>query len=165
MFRHISRCSTIISFLTTGSVFADDPGQKLHQVADNHDKYAESLDAERDTVLALADAPSMLTEIRAVLDSTRIAELVLMTELGTTDSPELTRRLGALKRASRMRILHIQLKYARDEGRARLERRILNSIEDLQRPTSPGGPRLTERVSPPPEATEAVRPAGGSRSR
>jgi hypothetical protein len=105
----------------------------------------------------------MLTEIRAVMDSTRQAQQTLIEELGTDRSPELTRRQGELKKTSRMRILHIQLKYARVEGRTGLERRIICSIEDLQRPAAPGGPRLSGAVFPTPVAQAAETPAGGSR--
>ncbi|MEN8007198.1 MAG: hypothetical protein ABFS42_09290 [Candidatus Krumholzibacteriota bacterium] len=94
----------------------------------------------------------MLAEIRAAMDSTRRAELALREEFGPEQGPEFARRLGNLKKTSRMRILHIQLKYAREEGRAELVRRIQTSIEDLQRPMAPGGPRLNGRNAPSPAA-------------
>lgn len=116
------------------------------------------------TAWASVESPdTMISEIRAAMDSTRSAELALKQEFSLDKGPELARRLGELKRASRMRILHIQLKYARQEGRAELVRRIQTSIEDLQRPTAPGGPRLSGRISPSPEAEPVVSPAGGPR--
>ena len=115
------------------------------------------------TTWVMAGEPqTMLTEIRAAMDSTRRAELALREEVGLSQGPELTRRLGELKKSSRMRILHIQLKYAQEEGRAELVRRIQSSIEDLQRPMAPGGPRLSVRTTPSPEAKPVVKPAGGS---
>ncbi|MCK9995903.1 MAG: hypothetical protein KAH56_06460 [Candidatus Krumholzibacteria bacterium] len=101
---------------------AGDPPAKLIQVAENHENFAERT--------------SMLAEIRAVMDSMRCSKQVLIEELGTDNSPELTRRMGELKKSSRMRILQIQLNYARGEGRAELESRILTCIEDLQRPVA-----------------------------
>ena len=103
----------------------------------------------------------MLTEIRAVMDSTRSAENALKEEFSLAKGPELARRLGELKMASRMRILHIQLKYAQKDGRAELVRRIQTTIEDLQRPTAPGEPRLSGRVSPSPAAKPVVSSTGG----
>ena len=111
---------------------------------------------------AAEEPPTMLTEIRAAMDSTRMAELVLREELGLVQGPDLTRRLGELKKSSRMRILHIQLKYAQEEGRAELALRIQRSIEDLRRPLAPGGPRLSGRITPSPVAKPVVTPAGGS---
>lgn len=105
---------------------------------------------------------SMLAEIQAVMDSTRRAEQAIIDELGTDQSPELTRRRGELKRASRMRILQIQLNYARGEGRTELASRILTSIEELQRPLAPGGPRPRGRISTTSVANNAEKPAGGS---
>lgn len=61
-------------------------------------------------------------------------------------NPELTRRMGELKKSSRVRILQIQLNSTRGEGRTELENRILTCIEDLQR-------LLAQTV---------VKPAGGS---
>jgi hypothetical protein len=107
------------------------------------------------------DSPTMLTEIRAAVDSTRNAELALTEEYSLANGPELARRLGELKKASRMRILHIQLKYAQKDGRTELVRRIQTTIEDLQRPMAPGGPRLTGRVSPSPVAKTVVSSNGG----
>jgi hypothetical protein len=155
----------ITCLMTVDCVFAGDPGAKLVQVAGNHQKNAEPASPSRETTVSSVDIPTMLTEIRAVMDSTRVVEFAIREEFGATDNQELTRRLGELKRASRMRILHIQLKYAREEGRMELERRILTSIEDLQRPMAPGGPRLMGRNSPPPEAPSDVKPAGGSQNR
>jgi|GEM_PF-4557947 len=105
---------------------------------------------------------TMLSEIRTAMDEARISELALRQELGVMEGPELTRRLGELKKSSRMRILQIQLKYARNEGRAELEKRILASIEDLQRPAAPGGPRPSGRISPPSGNQQVEKPAGGS---
>ena len=111
---------------------------------------------------AVAGPLSMITEIRAVMDSTRQTQQTLIEELGPDPSPELTRRQGELKKTSRMRILQIQLKYAREEGKIGLERRIMTSIEDLQRPAAPGGPRLSGGISPTPVVQAAETPAGGS---
>jgi hypothetical protein len=128
---------------------AADPQAKLTQVAGNHEKNAE---IDRNTLKTSSEGqetPSLLSEIRAVMDSTRHAEMALREQYGSSQDQELARRLGDLKKASRMRILHIQLKYAQEEGRTELERRILTSIEDLQRPAAPGGPRLSGKNSPP----------------
>ena len=115
------------------------------------------------TTWVMAGEPqTMLTEIRAAMDSTRRAELALREEVGLAQGPDLTRRLGELKKSSRMRILHIQLKYAQEEGRAELALRIQRSIEDLRRPMAPGGPRLSGRITPSPAAEPVVTPAGGS---
>jgi hypothetical protein len=154
----------ITCLIAVDSATAGDPGAKLVQVAGNHQKIAEPASTDRETTVSSAEPITMLTEIRAVMDSTRTAEFALREELGSAEGQEMARRLGELKRASRMRILHIQLQYAREEGRGELERRILTSIEDLQRPTAPGGPRLTGRNSPPPEAKPVVKPSGGSQS-
>ena len=127
---------------------AADPQAKLTRVAGNHEKHAE---IDRNTLKNPSvgqEPPSLLSEIRAVMDSTRHAEMALREQYDSSQDQELTRRLGDLKKASRMRILHIQLKYAQDEGRTELERRILTSIEDLQRPAAPGGPRLSGGDSP-----------------
>ena len=165
----MTRMTTLFLIITCliadDSAFAGDPGAKLVQVAGNHQKHAEPASATEGTAVSSAESTTMLTEIRAVMDSTRNLELALREELGTAEGQELARRLGELKRASRMRILHIQLKYAREERRGELEKRILTSIEDLQRPTAPGGPRLTGRNSPPPEAKPVVKPSGGSQYR
>lgn len=131
---------------------AADPQAKLTQVAGNHEK---NIDQSRETLKTPSEShesPSLLSEIRAVMDSTRIAEMALREKYGTGQDQELARRLGDLKQASRMRILHLQLKYAQEEGRTELERRILTSIEELQRPAAPGGPRLSGRNSPSPVA-------------
>jgi len=124
---------------------AGDPRVKLTQVTGNHEKYVEQAQGNLEIQEQTPEPTSMLAEIRAVMDSTRGAEQILKVEFGTDQGLELTRRLGELKKASRMRILQIQLKYARGEGRAELERRILTSIEDIQRPAAPGGPRLNGR--------------------
>jgi hypothetical protein len=155
--------SVFITCLSVASwAVAGDPQAKMAQVAGNHDKYADQtsetprIDAEK------VETPSLLSEIRAVVDSTRNAELALREEFTLDPEIELTRRLGDLKRSSGMRILHIQLEYAQKEGKMGLEKRIRTSIEDLQRPAAPGGPRLSGRISPLPEAQAAVTPAGGS---
>lgn len=114
------------------------------------------------TWVSAGEPPSMLTEIRAAMDSTRMAELALRQEFNVAQDPELTRRLGNLKKSSRMRILQIQLKYAKVEGRAELALRIQRSIEDLRRPMAPGGPRLSGRITPSPAAKPVVQPTGGS---
>ena len=141
---------------------AEDPQAKLTQVAGNHEIYAERAQGNLEIPEQIPESTSMLAEIRAVMDSTRGAEQALKDEFGTDQGLELTRRLGELKKSSRMRILHIQLEYARGEGRSELERRILTSIEDLQRPAAPGGPRLSGRMSPTPVANPVVKPADGS---
>ena len=162
MKRYIS-ASIVITYLVTAScAFAGDPRAKLVQVAGNHEKYAQRLHDPVDIVQAEPETLSMMAEIRAAMDSTRIAEMALREEFGTSQGQEYARRLGELKKSSRMRILQIQLKYARQGDRAELERRILVSIEDLQRPAAPGGPRLSGRNSPTPVAGPAVTPAGGS---
>ena len=142
---------------------AGDPQVKLSQVTGNHEKNAKQLQGNQLILAQILEPTSMLTEIRAVMDSTRQAQQALTEELGTDQGPEWTRRLGELKKTSRMRILHIQLKYAREEGRTGLERRIMTSIEDLQRPAAPGGPRLSGGISPTPVVQAAETPAGGSR--
>ena len=114
------------------------------------------------TWVMAGESQTMLTEIRATMDNTRMAELALRQEFSLTKDPEMTRRLGKLKMASRMRILQIQLKYAQAEGRAELALRIKRSIEDLRRPMAPGGPRLSGRITPSPAATPVAQPAGGS---
>lgn len=162
MKRHILVIVLLNCFALQGYAFAGDPGTKLVQVAGNHNKSLEPVRADGALNWDAASAPTMLSEIRAVMDSTRNAELSLRQELGDIEGSELTRRLGELKTASRMRILHIQLNYARDEGRYELERRILTSIEDLQRPAAPGGPLLTGRISPPSGSKPVEKPVGGS---
>jgi len=151
-------CFTVHSWAVAG-----DSREKMAQVAGIHDKYTNQTLENPQIATGKAAIPSLLSEIRAVMDSTRAAEMALREKYTVGQHPELTRRLGELKRTSRMRILHIQLKYARKEGRSGLEKRILTSIEELQRPAAPGGPRLSGRISPPPEAQAAVTPAGGSR--
>jgi hypothetical protein len=153
----------VISCLAVAAwAVADDSQAKLAQVTGNHEKYSDQTLEDRKSTPKAPPIPSLISEIRAVMDSTRIAELALRQELSQGQNPELTRRLGELKKSSRMRILHIQLRYAQEEGRKELERRILTSIEDLQRPGTPGGPRLSGRISPSPEVTPAVNQAGGS---
>jgi hypothetical protein len=141
---------------------AGDPRIKLIQVAGNHEKNVGRAQDNLEIQEQIPEPKSMLAEIRAVMDSTRGAEQALKVEFSTDQGLELTRRLGELKKASRMRILHIQLKHARGEGRAELEHRILTSIEDLQRPAAPGGPRLSGRISPSPVTETAETPADGS---
>lgn len=154
---------TTLTYLTMATwAVAGDPQVKLTQVAGNHEKNAKLAQGNPLILPHVLEPTSMLTEIRAVMDSTRQAQLALKEELGTDQSPEWTRRLGELKKTSRMRILHIQLKYARVEGRTGLERRIVFAIEDLQRPAAPGGPRLSGGISLTPVAQEAEFPAGGS---
>lgn len=162
---HRTKAVTALICLMIGtSALAADPRVKLTQVAENHQKNAAHQVGVSELESPRAAAPSMLTEIQAVMDSTRNAELVLKEEFGADQGPALTRRLGELKRASRMRILHIQLKYAKGEGRIQLERRILASIEDLQRPATPGGPRLRGGISPTSLAKPVVKSAGGSQN-
>ena len=141
---------------------AGDPRVKLIQVAGNHEKNVERAQGNLEIQEQIPEPTSMLAEIRAVMDSTRGAEQALKVEFGTDQDLQLTRRLGELKKASRMRILHLQLKYARGEGRAELAHRILTSIEDLQRPAAPGGPRLSGRISPSPVTETVAKPTGGS---
>jgi hypothetical protein len=129
---------------------AGDCQAKMAQVAGNHEKYSGQLLKSQGPAREESAEPSLLAEIRAVMDSTRIAEQALRNELGPGQEDELARRLGELKKSSRMQILHIQLKYAQEEGRTELERRILTSIEELQRPVAPGGPRVSGRISPSP---------------
>ena len=158
-----STAVTICIFIMIAtSALAGDPRVKMTQVAGNHQKNADNQPGVSEFESPRVAAPSMLTEIQAVMDSTRNAERLLREEFGDDQGPALTRRLGELKRASRMRILHIQLKYAKGAGRIQLERRILASIEDLQRPAAPGGPRLRGGISPSSVAKPAVKPAGGS---
>lgn len=149
-------------FSTTGWAVAGDSRDKMAQVAGNHEKYEDPTAQNQAIVAEIAETPTLLSEIRAVVDSCRTAELALRKQFPEGQNPELTRRLGELKRTSRMRILQIQLKYAQKDGRTELARRIRVSIEDLQRPMAPGGPRLSGRISPLPEAQAAVTPAGGS---
>jgi hypothetical protein len=141
---------------------AGDPQVKLSQVTGNHEKNAKQVQGNQLILTQIPEPTSMLTEIRAVMDSTRLAQQALTEELGPDPSSELTRRQGELKKTSRMRILQIQLKYAREEGKTGLERRIMTSIEDLQRPAAPGGPRLSGGISPTPVVQAAETPAGGS---
>ncbi len=162
MTRPSTAVTIFIFIMMATSALAGDPRVKLTQVAENHQKNAAHQLGVSEFEIPRAAAPSMLTEIQAVMDSTRNAELALREEFGDDQGPALTRRLGELKRASRMRILHIQLKYAKGEGRNQLERRILASIEDLQRPATPGGPRLRGGISPPSVVKPVVKPAGGS---
>ena len=125
---------------------AGDPRTKLTQVADNHALNAERSSVNPYVATRTLEPTSMLAEIQAVMDSTRRAEQALKEEFGTDSGPELTRRMGELKKSSRMRILQIQLNYAREEGRTGLESRILTCIEVLQRSAT----------------NAAVSPAGGS---
>jgi hypothetical protein len=115
---------------------AGDHRAKLTRVADNHAVNAELAPVSLDIATNTLESTSMLTEIQAVMDSTRRAEKALIEDFGTDQSPELTRRMGELKKSSRMRILQIQLNYARGEGRTWLESRILTCIEVLQRPST-----------------------------
>ena len=152
-----------LTYLTIATwAAAGDPQVKLTQVAGNHEKNAKQAQGNLVILSRIPEPTSMLTEIRAVMDSTRQAQQTLIEELGTDRSPELTRRQGELKKTSRMRILQIQLKYAREEGRTGLERRIMTSIEDFQRPAAPGGPRLSGGISPTSRVQAAETPAGGS---
>ncbi len=154
---------TTLTYLTISTwAVAGDPQVKLTQVAGNHEINTKLAQSNQVILAHIPEPTSMLTEIRAVMDSTRQARQALTEELGPDQGPEWTRRLGELKKTSRMRILHIQLKYARVEGRTGLERRIITSIEDLQRPAAPGGPRMNGGISLTPVAQEAEIPAGGS---
>jgi len=154
---------TILTYLAIATwAVAGDSQTKLTQVAENHEKYADRGPGNLEITTRIPEPTTMLAEIRAVMDSTRRAKQALKEEFGSDLDPELTRRMGELKKSSRMRILQIQLKYAREQGRAELERRILTSIEDLQRPAAPGGPHLSGGISPTSVAQTAVKPAGGS---
>jgi hypothetical protein len=162
MKRLISILTVSTCLMATTWALAGDSQSKLARVAGNRQKNAEQARVNLNVADLPSQVPTLLSEIRAEMDSTRTAEQALRAEFGPSQDPELTRRLGELKRASRMRILHIQLKYARQEGKAELVRRIQTSIEDLQRPMAPGGPRLTGRTSPTPSAKPVATPAGGS---
>lgn len=162
MHRNISALIVITYLVAASCALAGDPRTKLVQVAGNHEKYARQPHQPVAIAQAEPETLTMLAEIRAAMDSTRIAEMAIREEFGTSQGQEFACRLGELKKSSRMRILQIQLKYARLDGRAELENRILVSIEDLQRPAAPGGPRPSGRNSPTPVAGPAVTPAGGS---
>jgi hypothetical protein len=162
MRRHMIVTSVVIYLISATCVFAGDPQAKLTRVAGNHEKYAQQALDPLEFAQVEPETMSMLAEIRAAMDSTRISERALREEFGSSQGPEMARRLGELKKSSRMRILQIQLKYAQKEGRAELERRIQASIEDLQRPAAPGDPRLNGGNSPTPVVGSAVTPAGGS---
>ncbi len=82
---------------------AGDPQAKLTQVAENHENYAERAPGNLETAARIPELTTMVAEIRAVMDSTRRAERVLIEEFGPALNPELTRRMGELKKSSRMR--------------------------------------------------------------
>ncbi len=143
----ITALIVLVCLVLASWAVAEGQQAKLTQVAGNHAINVERKPVILDIATRTLEPTSMLAEIRAVMDSTRRAEQALIEEFGTDLSPELTRRMGELKKSSLMRILQIQLKYARGEGRAELESRILTCIEDLQRPV----------------AQTAVTPTGGFR--
>lgn len=88
----------------------------------------------------------MLAEIKAVLDTARTREKELMANHpdGAAEIPgsPLAMALAAHKKSTQLRVLRIQARYARLEGRGDLERRILTSIAEIERPAQPGAPGL-----------------------
>jgi hypothetical protein len=127
----------LICFLTTGSALATDPGAKLTQVAGIHAKNARQTPGN----LEIPATSPMLTEIQAVMDSARVRESRLRLEYAPDQTAELALAVAELKKTTRLQVLDIQLRFARQDGRTHLERRIMASIEDLLRPAAPGGPR------------------------
>lgn len=124
-------CSMVL-----GSVSWADPGTKLTQVAGLHEENTQRNPAN----LEMPAISPMLAEIQTVMDSTRVLEAALRERYGEDESDDLHLAIAELKKVSRLQILDIQLRFAHEEGRTDLERRIRASIEDLQRPAAPGSP-------------------------
>jgi hypothetical protein len=119
-----------------GSVSWANPGAKLTQVAGLHEENTHRNPGN----LEMPAISPMLAEIQAVMDSTRVLEAILRESYGEDESDDLQLAIAELKKASRLQILDIQLRFAHEEGRTELARRIRASIEDLQRPAAPGSP-------------------------
>jgi hypothetical protein len=101
----------------------------------------------------------MLAEIKAVLDSARSVEqeLVASHPDGSAETPgsPLAMRLAAHKKATHLQVLRIQARYARLDGRTELEQRILTSIAEIERPATPGAPRMKPVPKPTAGSTNA----------
>ena len=135
----------IVTVFATNTCAKIDPDDRLDRVV--------ALHAERTreaTQGAQGFTPPELTpmqaEIKAVLDSARVEEAALMRrhpgQSQNLPGSPLVMALATLKKATHLRVLRIQARHAHLEGRTDLERRILSSIADLERPATPGAPRM-----------------------
>ena len=119
-------------------------------------------DARMDRVLALHGRnttegleppamPPMMAEIKAVLDSARAVETELRSGLAGDVVPPgspLALTLAKHEKTTRLQVLRIQARYARLEGRAQLEQRILTSIAEIERPLAPNAPKMKPVSAP-----------------
>lgn len=146
MTRILTIAITLTALVTTASA-TDERDARLNRVLALHEKNtARPVD--------LADDPAltpMLAEIKAVLDSARVAEVELRKnhddETALPGSP-LALTLAAHKKAVHLRVLRIQARYARQEGRTELEQRILTSIAEIERPLAPTAPKMKPVSAP-----------------
>lgn len=150
------RLTLLILLIVTlaGTAFAE-PGRdaRLDRVLALKARMAE----ERSEAAGNLELTPMLTEIKAVLDSARVAETELRAGLVPGEDPApgspLALALAAHGRAVHLRVLHIQARYARLEGRTGLEQRILKSIAEIERPAPPGAPKMRPVSTPTASAT------------
>lgn len=146
MTRILTIAITLTALVTAASA-TDERDARLNRVLALHEKNtARPVD--------LADDPAltpMLAEIKAVLDSARVAEVELRKnhddETALPGSP-LALTLAAHKKAVHLRVLRIQARYARQEGRTELEQRILTSIAEIERPLAPTAPKMKPVSAP-----------------
>jgi hypothetical protein len=93
----------------------------------------------------------MLAEIKAVLDSARVAEAEIRRkhdDEAALPGSTLAMTLAAHKKAVHLQVLRIQARHARLEGRAELEQRILTSIAEIERPLAPTAPKMKPVSAP-----------------
>jgi len=146
MTRTLTILIILTAFVTTASA-TDERDARLNRVLALHEK-------NTDRPLDVADDPAltpMLAEIKAVLDSARVAEAELRKnhddDTAVPGSP-LALTLAAHKKAVHLQVLHIQARYARQEGRTGLEQRILTSIAEIERPLAPTAPKMKPVSAP-----------------
>ena len=94
----------------------------------------------RDVLAADFQLAPMLAEIKAALDSARLVETELQAELGRTEEPgsidRIRAQIAAHELAVKIRVLEIQARHVRAEGRTELAQLIEARLADLreQRP-------------------------------
>jgi hypothetical protein len=135
--------SLSILILASGAAWADpDREARLDRVRALQQRQADGTASEFED----PELTPMLAEIKAVLDSARVAERQLMADhpAGTAAIPgsPLANALAAHETTTQLKVLRIQARYARLEGRTELERRILTSIAEIERPATPDAPRM-----------------------
>lgn len=141
----------ILTALVTTASATDERDARLDRVMALHGRNAaEGLESEA-LEFEDPDLTPMLAEIKAVLDSARVAEAEIRgrhdDETALPGSP-LALTLAAHKKAVHLRVLRIQARYARLEGRTRLEKRILTSIAEIERPLAPTAPKMKPVSAP-----------------